>query len=116
MQPSLALISRHNSRLFTLTWLFVGAVLTWGLSIAGCGESAEAARVAKPSELAQVQDGTSMVSPISGKTITKTGGTPAVAWEGKLYMFCCEIDRDKFIQNPEAHSRGVFPPNAHSLK
>ncbi len=116
MQQSLALNSRHNSRSFALTFLFVVAVIAWSLSIVGCGESAEAARVAKPSELAQVQNGTSMVSPISGKTITKTGGTPAVAWEGKLYMFCCEVDRDKFIENPQAHSRGVFPPNAHSLK
>ncbi len=91
--------------------LFLALALSFS---SGCEEAPDVAPAANatPRQLRLVKNGTQMVSPISGKTITKTSTTPAAVWDGKLYMFCCAVDRDKFKEDPREHSKGVLPPNA----
>ena len=52
-----------------------------------------------------------MVSPISGKTIAKQSDTPAALYDGKLFFFCCAVDRDKFVAQPQVYASSVLPPN-----
>lgn len=81
----------------------------------GCAEKESLsgpARSASPRELAKAKNGTEMISPVSGKTIVKANNTPALVWDGKLYMFCCDVDRQTFKDDPNSYSGEVLPPNA----
>ncbi|MEZ4649480.1 MAG: hypothetical protein R3E97_12000 [Candidatus Eisenbacteria bacterium] len=82
----------------------------------GCKDGPGAARAATPAECRVVKNGTEMTSPISGKPIVKQATTPAAIWDGKLFFFCCEVDRDKFVSQPKTYVDTVLPPNGRILE
>lgn len=86
-------------------------------SLTGCDEEkASAARAATAAECRVVPNGTAMTSPISDKQISKQTNTPAALYDGKLYFFCCEVDRDKFLTQPAVFASGVLPPNGRIVE
>lgn len=93
----------RSASLFVLVALLVATAC-------GCSGDGEA-RAATPAECRVVANGTTMISPISGKTITKQTTTPAALYKGRLFFFCCDMDRDAFLQQPGTHAEGVLPPN-----
>ena len=94
------------------------ALVAFGLiaGSSGCDSETATARTATPAECRVVQNGTVMTSPISEKPITKQTNTPAALYDGKLFFFCCEVDRDKFLAQPSMYASGVLPPNGRVLE
>ena len=82
---------------------------------AGCKDGPGDARAATAAECRVVKNGIQMTSPISGKPIVKQTTTPAAIWDGKLYFFCCEVDRDKFVDQPKMYADTVLPPNGRLI-
>lgn len=106
--------SRPRPSLLTPVFLLLVAAALLG---SGCGEGvASAARAATPAEARVVANGTQMVSPISGKTITKQSDTPVALYDGKLFFFCCVVDRDRFIEQPQVYADTVLPPNGRIVE
>jgi YHS domain-containing protein len=95
------------------------AIVVFGLCLGSFGcdeETTTTARAATAAECRVVKNGTPMTSPISGKAITKQTNTPAALYDGKLFFFCCEVDRDKFVTQPSVFASGVLPPNGRVLE
>lgn len=66
-------------------------------------------------EHAFIEDGTVMISPVSGKTITKNSRTPALVYLNRLYFFCCRVDMRKFMENPGQYVDLVEIPNGMNI-
>ncbi len=71
--------------------------------------------IATARQLALIEDGTEMYSPVSGKLIIKSSQTPAIVYKGRLFMFCCQVDMRKFAANPQQYVDEVIPPNGTSI-
>jgi YHS domain-containing protein len=76
--------------------------------------SAAVPRLATPDEVAKVPDGTKMISPESGKPVTKSPSTPALVYRGRLYFFCCAVCLRKCQADPR-YLDDARPPNGHPL-
>jgi len=62
-----------------------------------------------------VKDGTNMISPVTGKSITKRYKTPSAVYKGRIYYFCCNADMRKFAADPDRYIKDVKPPNGQDV-
>lgn len=79
------------------------------------GQSIEQTYTPTAEERAFIEDGTEMVSPVSGKRITKNSTTPCLVYNSKLYFFCCSTDMNKFAANPGLYTNSVSQPNGMEI-
>jgi YHS domain-containing protein len=63
--------------------------------------AAPAVQTAK--ELAPEKIGQQATCPVSGETFTVAETTPAVRYEGQVYLFCCAGCPPKFLANPQQY-------------
>jgi YHS domain-containing protein len=80
--------------------------------VAGAQAAALAAKTAR--ELAPEKIGQPATCPVSGETFTVAETTPAVRYEGQVYLFCCAGCPPKFLANPQQYgaSAPTTPPAA----
>lgn len=88
---------------------FPGVNPAWGPNI-------EQPHIATNDQHALVDNGTAMISPVSGDSIVKSSRTPSVVYKGKLYFFCCQPHLRKFAANPEKYINSVIAPNGVDIK
>lgn len=62
-----------------------------------------------------VEDGTKMISPVTGESVTKRQKTPAAVYKGKIYYFCCNADMRKFAADPDRYIKDVKAPNGKDV-
>lgn len=75
------------------------------------GQSADQPHPATNTQHALIKDGTKVISPASGKTITKSSKSPSAIYDGRIYYFCCQDDVRKFHANPGRYAVITAPPN-----
>jgi YHS domain-containing protein len=75
--------------------------------VAGAQAAALAAKTAR--ELAPEKVGQQATCPVTGETFTVTDATPAVAYEGKNYLFCCMACVPKFVEDPAKYVAAAAP-------
>jgi YHS domain-containing protein len=68
--------------------------------VAGAQAQAAALAAQTAKELAPEKIGQQATCPVTGETFTVTEATPAVAYEGKTYLFCCMGCVPKFLADP----------------
>ena len=75
-------------------------------------------KVARPptvEEVAEVSDGTQLISPESGKPVVKQASTPVLVYDGRLYFFCCAVCVRKCEANPNLLKQ-ARQPNGFELR
>ncbi len=73
----------------------------------GTAPAQAAAKTAK--ELAPERLGQQATCPVTHETFTVTDETPAVEYQGKVYLFCCPMCAPQFLANPQQY--GAPPPS-----
>jgi YHS domain-containing protein len=61
-------------------------------------------------ELAPEKIGQSATCPVTGETFQVTESTPAVNWEGKVYLFCCPGCVPRFLADPAKYAAAAAQP------
>jgi len=79
------------------------------------GRSGDHLLAATDEQHAVVENGTSLISPVSEQPITKVYRTASAAYKGRIFYFCCNVDMRKFQINPERYIPDVIPPNGISI-
>jgi YHS domain-containing protein len=64
---------------------------------------AAAPAVSTAKDLAPEKIGQQATCPVSGDTFTVSDATPAVKYEGQVYLFCCAACPPKFLANPQQY-------------
>lgn len=98
-------------RSIRISLCFIAFVLLVPMLVSSQGQTTDKPLTPTVEERSLIEDGTVMISPVSGKKIIKKSSTPALVYRNRLYFFCCRKDMKKFINDIDMYSNMVPPPN-----
>lgn len=81
----------RTSLLFSLFFIF--------LIFSGCGEKKSAPQL-EAHQITQEELGKESICQVCGMKITLSSQTPALDYQGKIYYFCSEEEKTKFVKDP----------------